>query len=126
MKQITQNQFDASISFIFNLGCSRFTSIASNINSGDLDTATDSWLTFNHVGGAVSSVLTQRRAIEVNLFKSCNLMSRGQCFVGCFLVYILRYDKGQLVVDFEFKYNKKKLYCHTQTDLPLDIAGYCD
>jgi GH24 family phage-related lysozyme (muramidase) len=70
MKQITQNQFDASVSFIFNLGCSTFTNIASNINSGDLDTATDSWLTFNHVGGAVSPVLTRRRAIEVNLFKS--------------------------------------------------------
>lgn len=74
--QLTQNQFDALLSFTFNLGCGNLQNIAENLNAGDFAGATDRMKLYNKVrdpnsGQLVESpTLRKRRQIEVNVFNS--------------------------------------------------------
>ena len=69
---LTQGQFDALVSFTYNLGArSRSTStLLRKINSGDYAGAADEFLRWNKAGGKVLNGLTRRREAERALFLS--------------------------------------------------------
>lgn len=74
--KLTQNQFDALVSFVYNLGEANFKSstLLKRINSGDFDGAAKQFLVWNkaRVRGTMVAMpgLTKRRASEMNLFLS--------------------------------------------------------
>lgn len=67
---LTQNQVDALISFIFNVGCAAFagSTMLARLNVGDYAAAQAEFQRWNHVDGQVSIVLTGRRHREETLF----------------------------------------------------------
>lgn len=69
---LTQGQFDALVSFTYNLGArSLSTSILlRKLNAGDYAGAADEFLRWNKAGGKVLSGLTRRREAERALFLS--------------------------------------------------------
>lgn len=69
---LDQNQYDALCSFIFNVGGPSFanSTLLADLNNGDYASAADQFSQWVHSAGAVSSVLTQRRAAEQGLFSS--------------------------------------------------------
>ena len=69
---LTQQQFDALTSLIFNIGSGAFagSSILKRINAGDFKGAAALFGAWNHVKGVVSADLTRRRASEAALFLS--------------------------------------------------------
>ncbi|HGG8899244.1 TPA: lysozyme [Enterobacter cloacae] len=70
--EVTQNQFDALVSFAFNLGPANLKSstLLRKVNSGDVNGAVDEFLKWNHAGGQVLAGLTARRNAEKTLFLS--------------------------------------------------------
>ncbi|WP_323119106.1 lysozyme [Burkholderia alba] len=69
---ITQQQFDALISFAFNLGAGRLRSstLARYLNAGAAARAADQFLVWNKAGGKPLAGLTRRRQAERQLFLS--------------------------------------------------------
>lgn len=69
---INQNQFDALVSFAFNVGVNAegHSTLLRKINAGDLPGAADEFKRWNHVNGVVSAGLTERRDAERALFVS--------------------------------------------------------
>lgn len=69
---LNQNQFDALVSFVFNLGESRFMSstLLEKLNQGDLNGAAREFLRWDHAGHRVLPGLARRRADERALFLS--------------------------------------------------------
>ncbi|MGR7900547.1 lysozyme [Klebsiella aerogenes] len=69
---LTQGQFDALVSFTYNLGArSLLTStLLRKLNSGDYAGAADEFLRWNKAGGKVLNGLTRRREAERALFLS--------------------------------------------------------
>lgn len=67
---MNQNQFDALVSFTFNLGCGNEDDIAAILNTGDFKAATDKMLEYVNAGGQVLEGLVRRRKEEVALFNS--------------------------------------------------------
>ncbi|KAI9800263.1 MAG: hypothetical protein M1833_003377 [Piccolia ochrophora] len=65
---LNQNQFDALVSFAFNLGCGNLQNIAENLNRNDFTGATNRMKEYNRAGGQVLAGLTRRRQAEVDLF----------------------------------------------------------
>jgi lysozyme len=67
---LTQNQFDALVSFGYNLGISaeEHSTLLRDIMAGDLTDAAEEFLKWNHVNGQVSAGLTRRRQAERALF----------------------------------------------------------
>ena len=67
---LTQGQFDALCSFVFNLGCKAFagSTLLQLINAGDMDAAAPQFLRWNKAGGRVLSGLTRRREAERDRF----------------------------------------------------------
>ncbi len=72
---LTQNQYDALVSFIFNVGFSNFKQSALltklRINPND-DTIMDEFLRWVHAGGKVLLGLQRRRLAEMKLYFSIN------------------------------------------------------
>jgi len=70
--KLTQNQFDALVSFAFNLGLGTLqrSSLRQKINRGDKKGAIKTWLKYNKAGGQVVKGLDLRRKAEVSLFLS--------------------------------------------------------
>ena len=70
--EVTQNQFDALVSFAFNLGPANLKSytLLRKVNSGDFNGAAEEFLKWNHAGGQVLAGLTARRNAEKTLFLS--------------------------------------------------------
>jgi lysozyme len=68
---IRQNQFDALVDFVFNLGCSSLaeSTLLRYVNEGRFEEAANELLRWNHVHGAVVKGLTKRRQAEADLFK---------------------------------------------------------
>lgn len=68
--QLTQNQFDALVSFAFNLGSGNLSSstLLKKLNAGDYKGAADEFPKWNKAAGKVLSGLTKRRAAERELF----------------------------------------------------------
>lgn len=71
-KKINQNQFDALVSFIYNLGTTNFASstLLKKLNSGDFVGAASEFKRWNKAGGKVMKGLTRRREAEANLFNT--------------------------------------------------------
>lgn len=68
----TQGQFDALVSFTFNLGCDalRRSTLLSVLLAGDDEMASREFVRWNKAGGKVLAGLTRRREAEAELFRS--------------------------------------------------------
>lgn len=69
---LSQNQFDALVSFVFNVGATAFnhSTLLKKLKAGDYDEAADEFLRWNKAGGKVLRGLTARREAERELFLS--------------------------------------------------------
>ncbi|KAL8839751.1 MAG: hypothetical protein Q9170_001622 [Blastenia crenularia] len=67
---LNQNQFDALVSFTYNLGCGNLEDIAAHLNRNDFSGATSAMKQYTHAGGQVLPGLVRRRQEEVDLFNS--------------------------------------------------------
>lgn len=67
---LNQNQFDALVSFTFNLGAGNFrkSTLLKNLNSGDYQGAADQLIRWVHAGGKKLPGLVARREAERELF----------------------------------------------------------
>lgn len=70
---LTQGQFDALVSFAFNVGLHAFaeSTLLDKLKAGDTAGAAREFLRWNHIGKNVSPGLTRRREAEKALFESC-------------------------------------------------------
>lgn len=68
--QLTQNQFDALVSFVFNLGVGNFrtSTLLKKLNAGDYDGAAQEFGRWIHASGKVLPGLVRRRQVERTLF----------------------------------------------------------
>lgn len=69
---LTQSEFDALVSFVFNLGCGAFrkSTLLRLLLDSDYDGACQQLHRFNKAGGKELAGLTRRRAAEAKLFES--------------------------------------------------------
>lgn len=69
---LSQNEFDALVSFVFNLGagCFQRSTIRQKLNRGDRAGAAKVLLRYNRAGGKVIKGLVNRRMAEFKLFMS--------------------------------------------------------
>jgi lysozyme len=69
---INQNQFDALVDFVFNLGCGSLLSstLLRLVNAGDFTAAAQQFLLWDHAGGVVVPGLLERRRAELQLFQA--------------------------------------------------------
>ncbi|WP_387440446.1 lysozyme, partial [Photorhabdus sp. RM105S] len=69
---LTQGQFDALCSFIFNCGASAFvrSTLLKKLNAGDYKGAANQFMEWNKAGGRVLPGLDARRASEKTMFLS--------------------------------------------------------
>lgn len=67
---LTQNQFDALVSFAFNVGIANeaHSTLLMQLNAGHPDLAANEFLNWTHVGRKVAAGLERRRAAERSLF----------------------------------------------------------
>lgn len=67
---LTQNEFDALCSFVFNLGCGNFrnSTLLRKLNAGDYDGAAAEFKRWDKAGGQVLAGLTRRREAEAEMF----------------------------------------------------------
>jgi lysozyme len=67
---LTQGQFDALCSFVFNLGCRSLknSTLLRKLNRGETEGAADEFLHWDHAGGVQVSGLTTRRKAEREMF----------------------------------------------------------
>ncbi len=70
--RVNQNQFDALVSFAYNVGSRAFSTstLLKKLNAGDIKGAADEFLRWNKSGGKVLNGLTRRREAERALFLS--------------------------------------------------------
>ena len=68
--QLTQNQFDALVSFTYNIGAGAFekSTLLKKLNAGDYQGVADQFTVWNKGGGKVLQGLVNRRAKERELF----------------------------------------------------------
>ena len=68
--EISQDQFDALVSFVYNLGCTNFLSstLLKYVNLYNFELAAAEFKKWNHAGGIVIAGLTNRRLAEAALF----------------------------------------------------------
>lgn len=69
---LNQNQFDALVSLVYNIGETNFTegSVDDKLNAKQFDAALKTWLLYVNSGGKKIDGLVNRRHAEVKLFKS--------------------------------------------------------
>jgi len=67
---LTQNQFDALVSFTYNVGITAFrnSTLLKKLNAGDYSGAAEQFARWNRSQGEVIAALTRRRAAERELF----------------------------------------------------------
>ncbi|HFZ2331078.1 TPA: lysozyme [Citrobacter freundii] len=70
--RLTQGQFDALVSFAYNVGTRALSTstLLKKLNAGDYDGAADEFLRWNKAGGKVMPGLTSRRKAERDVFLS--------------------------------------------------------
>lgn len=70
--QLTQNEFDALVDFVFNMGEPQFTTstLLRKLNSGDFKGAADQFKRWNLDNGKIEKGLVRRRKAEEDLFLS--------------------------------------------------------
>lgn len=68
--KLNQNQFDALVSFVYNLGSGSFelSTLLKKLNAGDYLGAANEFKRWNKAGGKVLNGLVKRRETEANLF----------------------------------------------------------
>lgn len=73
-RDINQNQFDALVSFTFNLGINNLkkSTLLRKLNDGDINGAASEFLRWNKAGGKVLTGLMNRRSTEMELFLTRN------------------------------------------------------
>lgn len=71
-KKCTQGQFDALVSFAFNLGLGALgdSTLLKMHNAGEYDEAAKQFVRWNRAGGKVLAGLTRRREAEAKLYQS--------------------------------------------------------
>lgn len=69
---LNQNQFDALISLVYNIGETNFTegTVDDKLNANQIEAALQAWLKYVYSGGRKIDGLANRRIAEVKLFKS--------------------------------------------------------
>ena len=69
---LTQNQFDALVDFVFNVGAGNFetSTLLRNVNASDFAGAAAEFQKWDHVHGVVVPGLLRRRQAEANLFQT--------------------------------------------------------
>ena len=69
---LTQGQFDALVSFVYNVGVDAFTNstLVAKLNAGDVPGAAEEFARWVYAGGQVSAGLQSRRARERGVFLS--------------------------------------------------------
>src|SRR5574337_475226 len=69
---LNQNQFDALVDFVFNLGSGAFqgSTLLKLLNQGNYQGASNEFPKWNHAGGVVLAGLTTRRLAEQKLFNT--------------------------------------------------------
>jgi len=69
---LTQSEFDALVSFVFNLGCGNFrkSTLLRHLNESNYDAAELEFRKWDKAGGKVLAGLTNRRLAESRLFAS--------------------------------------------------------
>ncbi|EBH1518730.1 lysozyme [Salmonella enterica subsp. enterica serovar Pensacola] len=69
---LNQNQFDALVALIFNIGSGNFrnSTLLKYLNQGDYSKAADQFLVWDKAGGRKLPGLTHRREVERNIFLS--------------------------------------------------------
>jgi lysozyme len=74
---LRQNQFDALVDFVFNLGCGRLhgSTLLRHIHAGEFALAAPQFLLWDHAGSAVVPGLLTRREAERSLFQSHEISS---------------------------------------------------
>lgn len=67
---LNQSQYDALVSFVYNIGCGAFKSstLLRELNAGNYPRAADQFGAWVYAGGRVQTALAQRRASEKQLF----------------------------------------------------------
>lgn len=70
--KLTQGQFDALVSFVYNVGSRALSTstLLKKLNAGDIKGAADEFLRWNKAGGKVMLGLTNRRKAERDVFLS--------------------------------------------------------
>ncbi len=70
--QLNQNQFDALVSFVYNLGCGAFmaSTLLKDLNKKDFVAAENEFHKWDHAGGLVVPGLSKRRKQEAKLFST--------------------------------------------------------
>lgn len=70
--ELTQNQFDALVAFVYNVGVGNFqkSTLLKKLNSGDYEEAAEQFLRWDKAGGKKLAGLTRRRKAERELFLS--------------------------------------------------------
>jgi lysozyme len=70
--ELTQDQFDALVSLVFNIGGGNFerSTLLKKINARNFDGAADEFPRWNRAAGKVMAGLTKRRHAEQSLFQS--------------------------------------------------------
>ena len=71
---LAQEQFDALVDFVFNVGAGAFkgSRLLRSLNAGDFAGAAAQFVLWDHAGGAVNPGLLRRRQAEAALFNSGN------------------------------------------------------
>lgn len=71
LRTVTQSQFDALVSFAFNVGLTKFkqSTLLKKLNAGDLSGAADEFPKWRKGGGKVLPGLVRRREAEKRLFE---------------------------------------------------------
>jgi lysozyme len=96
---LTQNQFDALVSFQFNTGALHTSTLLKRINNRDYTGAADEFLKWNHANGKVVAGLTRRREAERKMFLSSVSRPPSQTStapVQPFYIRLISYLKGLL------------------------------
>lgn len=68
--EISQNQFDALVAFVYNVGAGNFnkSTLLKKVNASEFKKAADEFLKWNKAGGKILKGLTNRRTAERELF----------------------------------------------------------
>lgn len=76
---LTQNQFDALVDFVFNVGSGNFakSSLLRELNAGNTASAAAQFLAWDHTGGVMSPGLLRRRQAEKDLFETAEVSAQG-------------------------------------------------
>lgn len=75
---VSQNEFDALVSFHFNTGALGRSGVLAHLNHGDHDGAADALLQWTHANGRVMAGLVRRRQAERKLFLTPDAPKPGE------------------------------------------------